>query len=299
MKRFLIISIFSFLLVSCSNDKINENIAAVEDETELAFSELTDDIDFYNSELGVIGDPETKGRFWNFLKKLFCCDATGAAIGAGLGSSAGPGGILLGGLIGGLVGSVTCSGFIFDDTQTLQVGEPAQTITCVNVGATIYNSIEAVDLYDSVGFYHNRIISDIYESSGTEFLSYTEEQIYDLVVHKVKEFFTKQSIKKTMPNLTKYLDYNSTILSYIEHSDEVGLLNYLKELYPSRTGEFMVIFRYLDSISSLAVSDIPSYHEGFKNILNASNVSVDSKNYISMVTSVAANSAVLWNVDQE
>ena len=56
---------------------------------------------------------------------------------------------------------------------------------------------------------------------------------------------------------------------------------------------------YLNAISTIETSDMISYHLGFKDIIMRSRLSQDSKNYISMVISVAGNSNLLWNVDYE
>lgn len=175
MKKVLL-SILCVFLFSCSNEKLNDN-STPNDEPEQSYIELINNIDSYNSEYGVLCDLETKGKFWNFLKKLFFCDASGAAIGAAIGTAAGL--TALGGLVGGLVSSMCCAVFVFDDTQTLQSVDESYVATCLNVNANLFTDVDTIDYYDSIGVWHNHIISEIYLDNPDDFLSYDEDEIHD------------------------------------------------------------------------------------------------------------------------
>lgn len=292
MKKVLL-SILCVFLFSCSNEKLNDN-STPNDEPEQSYIELINNIDSYNSEYGVLCDLETKGKFWNFLKKLFFCDASGAAIGAAIGTAAGL--TALGGLVGGLVSSMCCAVFVFDDTQTLQSVDESYVATCLNVNANLFTDVDTIDYYDSIGVWHNHIISEIYLDNPDDFLSYDEDEIHDLVLNKVEKYFPKADVIFYSAEQKRYYD---KLFEYIENEDEVGLLEYLKKSFPNKSNDLKIIFMYLNAISTIETSDMISYHLGFKDIIMRSRLSQDSKNYISMIISVAGNSNLLWNVDYE
>lgn len=229
-----------------------------------------------------------------FFKKLFFCDASGAAIGAAIGTAAGL--TALGGLVGGLVSSMCCAVFVFDDTQTLQSVDESYVATCLNVNANLFTDVDTIDYYDSIGVWHNHIISEIYLDNPDDFLSYDEDEIHDLVLNKVEKYFPKADVIFYSAEQKRYYD---KLFEYIENEDEVGLLEYLKKSFPNKSNDLKIIFMYLNAISTIETSDMISYHLGFKDIIMRSRLSQDSKNYISMVISVAGNSNLLWNVDYE
>lgn len=101
---------------------MEENKVAEQEEhaAEVAFDELTNRIAALDMQY-VGSDPRTRGRFWNFFKRLVGCDAGGAALGAGGGFIGAIVGAIFGAVIGSAVSVGANSNLLWDGADATEI----------------------------------------------------------------------------------------------------------------------------------------------------------------------------------
>lgn len=100
-----VLGVLALCIYACSGMEGNKVAEQEEYAAEVAFDELTNRIAALDMQY-VGSDPQTRGRFWNFFKRLVGCDASGAALGAGGGFI----GAIIGAICGSIIGSAVSVG---------------------------------------------------------------------------------------------------------------------------------------------------------------------------------------------
>lgn len=290
MKKTILILMFSFLLVSCSNEKLNESVSGNEAETEQGYIELLEDINTYNLDFGIPNDTETKGKIWKAIVKFFLSDAGGCIFGAALGAGAGPAVSLGAGLLFGIFGSIlNVSGISINSMDYTPTSPESGVLSAYEIP---YN------LYDSVGIYHNMIITEIYNEDGENLSEYAHGEKRDIVLNMVEEKL-QMNLNFTNEDYIEFENFHHNMSVCMENESFDDLLLFYKNMYPDYSREFDIIFEYFESLFTVHASLKHEYYDGFRELVLHSVIPQDSKNFISMVISVATNSMMLWRVDYE
>lgn len=274
MKRFALITLIlacAGFISSCSKQTESAGI-----EESVAYEQLSKSLEEYNTEF--LNSTETKS-FWSSLCRIVTNDAIGALLGS---SAFGPG--------GGLFGAVAASTarFVTEIIEThLDSGNAEELNSFFNRDTCLYDDL-SLNEADSIGIYHNQIIVAMLDERP-DIASMSETEINDLIICKMSE--AGQGLLSTA--VADYKFYSA--LNDDENSE--ALFNRISKRYPSINRELQIVKKYADTIANIEEDEIPSYTDGYRAIVNDSDISEDSKDLVISTISVAGSSKLLWEED--
>lgn len=275
----LVLPLFSFC--SENSEKQNELVPSttMSAKDSLAFVDLSAALKNYNEEFEI--QPETKGKFWRKFTAFCACDLFGYIIGSGMP----PMGLML-----GIMSSISST---FCDFSTK--ADITNNIV-LNSDYNIYPSTLTLNSCDSIGLLHNQIIYDIYNENPDMFNSYSEAQIFNLVLQKVRNYY---------PSVTNvsYDDCHShvtTIINLMRGNDIDNSFIKMDSLMLGESNELSIVKSYCQSITTLDDDEcLKNYSTGFRQIVLESEIPTSSKQLIQSSISVAGSSELLWADPEE
>lgn len=271
---------FLILAVSCNQtEKEFQNDDIVASCEQDAYDDLLLQLDEYNAQFNIETKVNEKGRFWKRLGWITLCDLSGFAIVTALSKNP----IL--GLFGGAISSISAFVGVYDNTKSIDLVLP------VNLGTeNLYSSYE--NFCDSAGFWHNKIIRDIYERDTTCFATYSEEQFYSAAEELFKVYFPDVSLPI---GINENLIQISTLMESLNDKSIDETFDTISLLYPEIASELSVIQVYCEAINELETEDdLSNYSVGFRQLVLDSNIPDSSKENIQGSVSVAGSSKILW-----
>jgi hypothetical protein len=268
------------LLVACSNNEVYpDETVSVKTDYSKEFADLNAQLEVFNQENG---GPSLRG--WGRWWKIIAADAMGAAVGAGV--SGGNAGVAVG------LGAYA-SYQMWNNTGGYQVsyddGNDAEI-------AVIINSSDA--RVDSVGYYHNVILSNLFDEYGDELFTKSRNTIINLICEELSELNTSVTAETiSLIKNNSQLNKISAIIDKTKNTDidDIGLLDKSITYYPELASELNVVKSYFNTIKSIASNEkIESYSNGFAQIVSNSQIPTASVKSINSSLSVAVNSNLLW-----
>lgn len=273
-----VLGVLALCIYACSGMEGNKVAEQEEYAAEVAFDELTNRIAALDMQY-VGSDPQTRGRFWNFFKRLVGCDAGGAALGAG------------GGFIGAIVGAIL--GSIMG--VSIYVHEQSVCMSIQNANQEIAAQLELYDAADTVGLIHNQIISEIFNEKGEAIYSLSQNDLKELILDKVEKHCGPISLP-IMEELSE-LDANvQKMIKVFQDEDLEASMTAIVDLIPERQNEIMILDKYYSKLKELSSDqEVVEYTNKFNQLVDDSAISKDSKDFIGSAVSVGANSNLLWD----
>lgn len=318
-------------LSSCSNDDSivvgSDFVSSVQSDSvigyanqQVAFSELQYNIKQYNNEVfGIQNDYMTRGFFkkiWTSLKKNFLTIIGADAVGAGLGvvnTLGSPIIVTVGvGLICGIASSVgTALALSSNEPCKTPILQSDQVLVdnVFNPDSVVFRHVvpEAtspfVSKVDSVGFYHNKIIENLFtnEMSFESFSALDDDNKAEILLssmkkepYLVKYYGDKLNNKdyieagfKVSETMVKIENEAETEEDFFERLSEAGLTD------PNIIGVLKDVLAGLNNLD--LASDDGTYYQKMLDIILASNISDEAKEQLCNAVIIANASNHLWN----
>lgn len=293
-------------LVCCSQEE--QNASGKSEDLQIAYAELSQQLAIYDANFKEeYGIPETRGFFKKLLGALLA-DASGALIG----SSAGPVGAIFGAIFNSAVAgpaigeeleattyittrpdmahvtdSGSCSASTSDKTTSTTVeGDPTSASTesaPVAVSAT------------GIGYLHNLILTEIeIENPGIYNQGTSLEALGNLIVEKMKKYgySISESDKRALMNKS------DKVVPKQVYTTEDELVSHYRNVLPEFAPEMRVIQNFACNVEAISNDSelVKAYANGFEKVISASSLPESAKADLLPCIEVAANSAVLWEV---
>jgi len=288
MKKQFILGILLFVSLvffGCSNKDENtiqkgkiDNAVVNEADFSNEFAVLNTQLNIYNQNFMSKQPAQFRGgKFWKKAK----ADITGAAAGAGLGHLFGG---FWGSIIGGIIGGVTYS-----------LAEPDKPATGDGYEALINNDTyilplsQILNVSDSIGYFHNKIIEDII-STNPNINNESKDVLFNTVVAQAAKYGFSPSNEELSELKVLFLLKDQIVVD----SDEQTFEN-LRNRYPDFAASISLAEMYYNNISQLSTDEqILEYTTGFCDIVSNSDIPEASADLIASAATVGMNSRALW-----
>lgn len=332
-KKFFIIMLWALSMamafaISCTSD-VSDNVNTSSKENkdlELAYTELIQNLTDYNSSFEqTVSIPQTRGKFWRKIRGFLLADAGSFFLGA---ASPVPGL----GLFTAIFGSATC-GPVFTETlgERINIDDETGTETSVipndtaiseqgpigdstgieEAGAPGEGDYGTVSIYDftvnsnmyatssGVGYLHNCVLADLEQDNPGIYNTKTGlSSLASLISDEMLKYGYDISDEERNICLQKI---QFLLNDSAELNEEDDLILLFKRHFPEYSSELTVLNDFVVNVESLVGSseDIISYLTGYIQIILQSNLPSAEKQLLQNSIEIAANSAVLWNVEEK
>lgn len=259
---------------SCSSEETNE-VRKTED-IQKAYEELNANLAIYNTDfMNKNALPQTKAKFWKKLARFLCADASGA---------------LIGGSFGGGVGAIF--GAIFSSATA----GPAMAATKA-LSTTVEVNAYATASEEGIGYLHNQILSEIEaEHPGIYNQAVSSEVMANLIIAKMQKYgyviseTNKNALIKKAENVMPKTDFDTM----------EQLSAHYKKVLPEFSNEFNIIQDFVLNVEDISddTNLVKEYSTGYQLVISSSKLPEPKKLELLPCIDVAANSAVLWEVDE-
>lgn len=274
IKILLVLFSIGIWLASCSSEENNQNMPS--NEATESYEQLAQELAAYNAAFyEEYNIPQTKGKFLKKLLKVIGADAIGAAVG------------LIGGPEGSLVLGIGAS-----------IGAAASSSTNSIIPTESLTRSERFITTEGVGYMHNLIISNIEkENPGIYNQPLSNEKIAELLSHKFKNMNIPISDEVIKTNLSQV----TQITPHSEFESIEELMQYYQSILPEHSSVVNVLEDFIEHIDPIIdnTEAIKSYYEGYKETIKTStSILYQDMEKMLVAIDVAANSAVLWNIQE-
>lgn len=286
---------FGLFINSCAQEKAFER---KHEKTEaVAYAELHEQIALLNAQYAESQNPETRGRFLNFLRnlaKVVGCDIICTGIGATMGAPLA--------IPCGLYGSGMAAIVIWGSGFYVPIPKPDD----VDYVRDIIEDIPVIEgpvpvpynIIDSVGYFHNRLLSEIFDEVDSIYTKTTSE-FRDIVYNKCTTVYGEMSRTNSLSYFLLQNRLNAVIDVFMDDECETPY-EALCELEPAYQSEFMVLKEFNSTVVTLADADmVREYTSTFSSLVENAQIPEASKNLIKIGAGVGGNSALLWGGEVE
>lgn len=289
MKKVLIwLSVLAFAIVAyaCSQEEDVE----VQNKTEQeAFEDLRLQIAMLNAQFGV-EDFETRannnGR-WKRRWRIFGADLLGGFLGYIKGR-------FLGSLFTGVRYSlIAAKKYKVENTEN-QMYIPVRSMNSF-ANVSIDGAEDAkMNRLDSIGYYHNQVICDLYDEYGMELFDFDEQTCLPLIEAEAQKYAHSDEIISA--EVISEGEQMFSLLDEMDDDDIAATFVTLKEYYPGYSEEFDIVQNYCETLTTFETdAELIEYARAHHNLLLASTISEYSKSLIGAGTGIGAGSIVIWN----
>ncbi len=287
--RFLPIMIgltFVTLILSCNND----NTSKTTDEEAVSIEQLFTNIDEYNTlfckENNVDMTRATREQRRYKRQIVAQADAGGVISGLIVGGAVGVGSLPLA-IIGGVIGSMLVA--INIDADDLVV----PTASAMNNKPQTYIGVVLGDNYDEVGFLHNKIIADMFDKYGYDFIAQADERTLFMITLEELEYngYNVSSIKTDLE--ANYIIVKD-IADLLKVGNFDGITARIATTYPQLSEEVAVLDMYVGMYDILPEDTTLDYTVGLRQVIENAAISDKSKTVIRAGISTAFGSENLW-----
>ncbi|MGM9736725.1 MAG: hypothetical protein ACI3ZL_09975 [Candidatus Cryptobacteroides sp.] len=278
-KLFYVFIVALTALVSCSH----ENDSTINEiSEECSFNELMNEIETYNAEFGI--GTKANGGFWRRLGRVAAADGIGFAVG----SVGGPGVGLLSGVLSSFFAACR-------ELMTATFTKAASNVIELSDDKLYSNASQAsLSECDYLGEIHNLILEEIYEENPDCFSTFTESQIIAAIQQKIANYYPNENI----PSSAVDIDDTKNLVNVILNPDLTitQVFDNVRLKLPSKVNEINVIEQYCATVSAIDDNEVViQYTDGFRTVVDESDIADDSKDNIKSTVSVVGNSRLLWS----
>lgn len=229
-------------------------------------------------------------KFWRGFRKVLLADAIGAAKGLIKGSA------IIEGVASSLGKAVEVILTKDDESDSSEMAVMPEhyafdDIVLTNCGVNI----------DSIGYYHNRIIQDIFQhnSNLNIWRGCTSTQIAKVISRIVEDDGLQQVMYEELIEdvLQEEIREEEELYDFFGDTFEELCTFFIQE-DPQTAPQLIAIARYIDNMQDFEdLETMKTYSEQVINLVNQSSISEESKSIIKTGLAVAFASAHLWNPD--
>lgn len=266
--------IVCLVMASCSSDE-SANIQTP--DIQKAYDELNQQIASYNTEFRnqYSLPPTTKAwKFWKRLAAVLSADASGALVGS----------------IGGPCGSIFCAVFFS------AVGGPAAEFTETRSVSSLELNSYATLSDEGIGYLHNTILSEIEaEHPGI----YNQSTSYDTMANLIVEKMKKYGYTISTNERNQFVRKAQTIIPQESFDTADALVAHYQKKIPEFSNQIGVVLDFVSNVGEISDETelVRIYNEGYQKIVSESNLPDPQKKTLLPCIDVAANSAILWEVE--
>lgn len=229
---------------SCVQEKtIDHDLKKTEAE---AYTELHEQIALLNAQYSVNFKPDTRGRFGLFLRRLWKvlrADLTGAVHGYDKGNT----GMIITGIchsIDEIMKRDDSIGCIDDDSE----GHDDLIVLYPDNDWVLTTDDFLYTAADSIGYFHNKIILDIYNENQDGFYEMNEDQYIAKVINKVCEYTNSMIPFRLRDQMIQDIKSGLALFRNLADNQHLDAVEALQAIHPSRTEEINIIKTYCESI---------------------------------------------------
>ena len=314
-KLFMMMSLMliSVLLFSCSQQEEEFESKSVAEQTfeksdEAAFARFRLQVEELDRSYG-FSRPGFYTRFnlWRLIKKaLQVCyaDAAGAIVGAGIGTSV-SGGNPVGAVAGAVIGGVGASYAVACLPVEVETPSPHlspaqyQMLRANALSGLIFSNAFIPTKLDSIGFYHNAVVINMYEDDASimDSTTYSRSDLLDSVAtyHHV---FNISNLEMNSINKDSIISKcNSQIRSYLSLVEKTGDISIIPNTpeWENNSLVLPIIENYVVNIcDENSTADLQEYTSDYLSLVDNSELSASEKQRLRMGVTVAYSSKKLW-----
>ncbi len=266
----------TIFLVNCSTTEDAPKVDPVATQTEIAFQDLSAELDAFNSEFlaihPTVANTRGPGRGW----RIAGYDAGGAVVGGAVG-----------GIIGAIVGGIGASLWAWLRGDRIEISSDKNDDLLY--GDQIINS----SLSDELGYVHNYVLRKILDEYDHDaLLSMDENTLYNILLEETEELGYDTSVLGG--NTIAFASKFERIIDVVATDDVVALHNLVVEFNPSMQNEMSIAQIYTLMCEEIDPTLLLDYTVAFRNIIVESDIPDESKALLQQTVSVGAGSSILW-----
>ena len=273
----------SLLCYACSQDQEPVQSNGQSEEQQLAFDNLYADIALLNAQFGVDNASISRGggrrRFWS----IFGADLLGGILGCRVN--------LFFGFYWGVFSSITAVVATEPEIEDQYRYRPART-TASYVSANTENA--TLGLLDSLGYYHNQVICDLYDQYGDALFTLDELTRETVVLEAIQPYIGENTSSYANIAVTEKYNLNQLVLNMnSENLDET--FQAAIAMAPTISNELNIVKNYCETLQYFeSDQDLILYSIAHDNLVRASDIDADAQELILAGTAIGGNSAIMW-----
>ncbi len=157
-----------------------------------------------------------------------------------------------------------------------------------------YTQLSSKHAYDSVGIMHNRLLIDINDKYGDEYINdMTLREIYDIVYEETAALCP--DIQSPVLSFDEFNELYGAIYDELAEGDITGAAKAATAYYPNLEHEITSFTTFIVNYYQLENNDDGiNYAAGFRDVVSTSAIPSNSKNVLQSAISTAVGSGTLW-----
>ncbi|MBR5850237.1 MAG: hypothetical protein IKZ12_04165 [Alistipes sp.] len=283
-KTFFVIVVFAVLLgcYACSEEQGNCQENSLH-EQQAAYDNLYAEITLLNEQFGVgetaVARSGVRRRFW----KIFGADLLGGVLGCRLHPIAG--------FFLGVNASIIAAADTRVESDGLMLWTPSRAASYVSSTTTD----STLGMLDSLGYYHNQVICDLYDQHGEQLFSYDEAIREDLIMQAIRGYVNDSFFAH--PPLAVTVKQDVTQLVNAMEADNIdAIFAAAIALTPDIENELRVVKNYCETLQYFESDEaLIQYSIAHDNLIRASDLDADAQALILAGSSIGGNSAGMWD----
>ncbi len=283
---FLIIAFVVILGFACTQEK--NYIEPAKTEEQKAFEELQIKIEALNAEFGV-SDLGTRANYSKRKRiwRIFGADLIGGLLGYIKGN-------FLGALRWGGGSSIAAAKKYNNEPSGDTIYVPERALNGFAVGDMANETDATMSRLDSIGYYHNQIICDLYDEYGLTLFD-MNESTYEQLIDQRAQVYAHGSNSNSTGVVIDEAAVND-LLANMEDDNIAETFETLNEILPEYVQEFQIVQEYCETIITFdSDEELIQYAQAHNNLLQASTISEYAKSLIGAGTGTGTGSIIIWN----
>lgn len=287
MKKILcVVAVVATLIIcdACSQEQHEKAIDEKIEKQEAAFKDLRAEIAALNAQFGLEPNPASRGRGFRRFWKIFGSDLLGGIFGCRINP--------LIGFFCGVSASITAATATEPETEDQLVWRPIRT-TASYVSS---NTTDAtLGFLDSLGYYHNQVICDLYEQYGENLFTFDELTKESVIMQAIQPYVNENVSSYATIAVTEKYNIHQLLLNMDEDNlDET--FEAAMALAPSISNELSVVKNYCATLQYFeSDAELLQYSVAHDNLVRASDIDADAQALILAGSAIGGNSAILWD----
>lgn len=154
---------------------------------------------------------------------------------------------------------------------------------------------------ESDGYYHNRILKEVWNKYGDGILSMTHSEIIDIVSDQTELHFGADCLADFRAHKSAYLDQANQLLNILQQYDEYdpAIITDIQVLMPEQKQQWDVVQAYVEGLADVKdTRECSCYLDSTLKLIDDCVIPAESKEELVSAVSVGTASYNLWSIDE-